>query len=310
LSKVFELFFPEYAMSHEAGHFVELPSLLAPGAIYQLPVPNFDALYAPAKLIPLALLIAVIASLESLLSIEAVDKLDPYRRMSPPNKELRAQGLGNILSGLLGGLPITAVIVRSSANVYAGGRTNLSTIFHGYMLFIAVLLAPDVLRLIPLSCLAAILIHVGYKLAPIKLFKEMRRSGLDQFLPFVATILGIIFTDLLTGVAIGLVIGIFYVLKLNHHNAVTFVQDGNDYMLRFNKDISFINKMELKDSLKLIPDGVNLIIDGTRSMYIDRDIYDVLSDFEKNCAHRGISIKQRNIEDKVIRLSHLKGANG
>jgi len=154
------------------------------------------------------------------------------------------------------------------------------------------------------------LIHVGYKLAPLKLFKEMHKSGKDQYLPFIATVLGIVFTDLLTGVSIGLVIGIFYVLRLNHHNAVTFVQDGNDYLLRFNKDISFINKMELKDALKLVPDGVNLIIDGTRAMYIDRDIYDVLSDFEKNCAHRGISIKQRNIEDKVIRLSHLKGANG
>lgn len=310
LAKFFEQVFPEFAMTAQAGHFVELPSILEPGELSKLPLPNFEALLAPAKLIPLALLIAVIASLETLLSIEAVDKLDPYRRLSPPNRELKAQGLGNILSGLLGGVPITAVIVRSSANVYAGGKTNLATIFHGILLVVAVVFLPALLKLIPLSCLAAILIHVGYKLSPPKLYKKMRTAGLDQFLPFIATILGIIFTDLLTGVSIGLVIGIFYVLKLNHHNAVTFVQEGNDFLLRFNKDISFINKMELKDALKLVPDGVNLVIDGTRAMYIDRDIFDVLTDFEKNCRHRGISLKLRNIEEKVLRLAHLKGAHG
>lgn len=310
LAKIFELFLPEFAMSAQAGHFVELPSILEPGAISKFPLPNFDALYTPAKLLPLALLIAVIGSLETLLSVEAIDKLDPYRRLSPPNLELKAQGYGNVLSGLLGGLPITSVIVRSSTNVYAGGKTNLSTVFHGILLLLSVVLLPSVLNLIPLSCLAAILIHVGYKLSPPKLYKKILGSGIDQFLPFIATVLGIIFTDLLTGVSIGLVIGIFYVLKLNHHNAVTFVQEGNDFLLRFNKDISFINKMELKDALKLVPDGVNIVIDGTRAMYIDRDIFDVLTDFKKNCAHRGISLKLRNIEEKVLRLSHLKGTDG
>jgi MFS superfamily sulfate permease-like transporter len=305
LAQAFAIFFPEFALQAGGHHFVELPTILESGALYQLPVPNFNALLHP-KLFPIAITIAVVASLESLLSLEAVDKIDPYRRISPPNRELKVQGLGNLLSGLCGGLPVTSVIVRSSANVYAGARTRLSTICHSLILLTTVLLVPGILRLIPLSALAAILIHVGYKLAPVKLFREKYNSGWDQFLPFSTTVVGIIFTDLLTGVLIGLTVGTFYVLKLNHHNALTFVQEGTDYLIRFNKDVSFINKMELKEALKRIPDSVSVVVDGTRSMYVDRDIYEVLSDFERNCKHRGIKLQLRNVEGKALSLRRKK----
>jgi len=298
--------FPEkHRIIRELGHFVNLPALLAGDGLSKMPLPDFSVV-TRAGFLEIAITIAVIASIESLLSIEAVDKLDPYRRISPPNKELVAQGVGNILSGAFGGLPITAVILRSSANVYAGGKTKLSGMAHGVFLIGAVLFIPQVLNSIPICALAAILLHLGYKLANPKIFKEIYRSGLDQFLPFIATVLGILFTDLLTGVLLGLSVGLFYVLKLNHHNAVTLVQDGEDTLVRFNKDVSFLNKMELKEALSKIQDGAKVLVDGTKAMYIDRDVYDVIADFERNAFHRGISVSLKNTDGKALSLFRKK----
>ncbi len=297
--------FPELALQRGMGHFVELPNFLSRSDLQQLPLPALSALWK-GNMFEVAVTIAVIASLETLLSLEAVDKLDPYRRISPPNRELIAQGIGNVSSGLLGGLPITAVIVRSSANVYAGAQTRFSAVFHGCLLVLATLFIPQLLTLIPLCALAAILLYVGYKLANFTLFREMFRAGQDQYLPFLATILGIVFTDLLLGVFIGLSIGLFYLLKSNHHNAVTLVEDGDDCLIRFNKDISFINKMELKETLAKISDGKRVYVDGSKAMYIDRDIYDMLKDFEHNCSHRGIELTYQNTEGKMLPIFRKK----
>lgn len=296
---------PELNLQKASGHFVDLPIIGSIAELRSLPFPDLSAI-TDRFIIQAALTIAIVASLESLLSLEATDKLDPYKRISPPNRELIAQGTGNIFSGLLGGLPITAVIVRSSTNIYAGAKTKASAFMHGVFLIFAILFIPYILNQIPLCALAAILLHVGYKLSNAKLYRQMYIAGQDQFLPFIATVLGILFTDLLVGVLIGLSIGLFYVLKLNHHNSVTLVQDGTDCLVRFNKDISFLNKMELKEVLSKIPDNTSVVIDGTKAMYIDRDIYDVLSDFERNCSHRGIKVSFRHTEGKMLPLFRKK----
>lgn len=187
-----------------------------------------------------AITLALVGSLETLLALEASDRLDPFRRISPPNRELFAQGIGNTLSGMIGGLPITSVVIRSSANVYAGARTWKSSFAHGSLLFGSTLLIPTLLNLTPLACLAAILITVGYKLTSGKLYGSMYRLGSTQFLPFIATVLAIVFTDLLQGVVVGLAIGLVFVIKANHRAAVTVIHEDNFILFRFNKDASCV----------------------------------------------------------------------
>ena len=240
----------------------------------------------------------MVGSIETLLSIEASDKLDPFRRISDTNRELKAQGVGNLISGLIGGLPVTSVIVRSSANVYAGARTKMSAIVHGLLLLVSVVAIPRLLNWIPLASLAAILLLVGYKLTKIDIYRKMYRAGLDQFLPFVVTVLAIVFTDLLTGITIGLVVGFFFVIKTNHHSSITLVSQDNYYMVRFNKDVSFINKNELKEKLMQIPSDTIVIFDGTRATYIDSDIYDVIVDFEQNAKFRNIEVELKHFNAK------------
>src|SRR5690606_25139572 len=210
--------------------------------------PNFSQIFNKDVWI-VAFTIAIIASLETLLSLEAVDKIDPFKRVSPTNRELVAQGIGNMTSGLLGGMPMTSVIVRSSANVNAGARSRQSAILHGIWLLTAVLAIPTIINLIPLACLAAILLHTGYKLAKAPLFKQMWHKGFDQFIPFIVTILAIVFTDLLTGVAIGLVVGIFYVLKNNMSNSFEYDIDVNDHGAKITitlaEEVSFLNKASI-----------------------------------------------------------------
>ena len=244
-----------------------------------------------------AVTIAIVASLESLLSLEAADKLDPFRRISPPNRELRAQGVANIISGLIGGLPITNVVVRTSANVYAGARTWVSSFTHGALLLGATFLIPQVLNLSPLASLAVVLIAVGYKLTRPAVFREMYAHGWDQFLPFVVTVLAVVFTDLLKGVLVGLMVALFFVLRKNHHDAVTMVQLDNTYLMRINKDSTFVNKSEFRTKLRSIPEGSHVILDGTRALYIDQDIYEVASDFRKLAAFKNITIELKNFED-------------
>jgi MFS superfamily sulfate permease-like transporter len=237
-----------------------------------------------------AVTIAVVASIESLLSVEATDKLDPLKRVTPTNQELKAQGVGNMVSGLLGGLPVTAVIVRSSANIEAGALTKRSAIVHGVLLALLVVAIPTILNKIPLSALAAVLLMVGYKLTKPALIKSMYRKGWDQFLPFLITIVAILFTDLLKGIAVGMVVGLFFVIRTNFKKSITFVHHRNHYLIRFTRDVSFLNKARLIQDLIEIPDGAEVLIDTHRVQFIDRDIREALDDFILGAPGRGITI--------------------
>ena len=306
LNEVFRAFFGSFYLRAEDGHLVALPVVNSADAFMKLfSFPDFGALLRQDVWMT-AVTLAVVASLETLLSLEASEKLDPFKRISSPNRELLAQGAGNLCSGFVGGLPITSVVVRTSANVYAGARTRMSAFIHGCLLLVAVLAIPGWLNHVPLSCLAAILILIGYKLAKLKLFTSLYRAGWAQFLPFVATVLGVVLLDLLKGVMLGLAVGLFYVLRSNHHQALAVENDGNFYSLRFNKDMSFLNKADLKRQLAAIPDGAELVIDGHHAKFVDTDIDDVIADFLENARHRRIKVELRHIQgsDRVAVAHH------
>ncbi len=237
-----------------------------------------------------AVTLALVASLETLLGLEAVDKLDPLKRFSPPNRELIAQGCGNIVSGMLGGLPLTSVIVRSSANVNSGAKTKMSAIFHGILIFVCVAFLPGVLNLIPKAALAAILIFTGYKLAKISIFKDYYRKGWEQFMPFVLTIVAIVLTDLLKGVLIGLAIGIFYIIRSNFRTTIFTTEENNRHLIRLRKDISFFSKARLKQLFENMPENASVILDLTKAEFIDKDIIDTINEFTTNAPERNISV--------------------
>jgi carbonic anhydrase len=237
-----------------------------------------------------AVTIAIVASIETLLCIEAVDKIDTYKRITPKSRELVAQGVGNIASGMIGGLPVTSVIVRSSANAQAGARTGMSAILHGVILLTSVLFIPKLLNLIPLSALAAILINVGYKLTDPSLYVMKYRHGWAKFVPFVVTVLAILFTDLLIGIGIGLVVGIFFVLLENYYSAILLVKDGDNYLIRAKKDLFFMHKYELRKTFSAVPDDAQVLIDLSRLTFIDLDNVEVINDFIENAKHRNIRI--------------------
>ena len=246
------------------------------------------------------LTIAIVASLETLLGIEAVDKLDPLKRVTPTNRELKAQGVGNMFSGLIGGLPLTSVIVRSSANVMAGAKTKMSTIFHGLMLLLSVFFIPTVLNLIPLSALAAILIFTGYKLAKVGLFKDFYKRGMDQFIPFVVTIIAILFTDLLVGIVIGILVGLFFMIRSNFKSAVVVVNDNNNYLIRLRKDVSFLNKPIVKRKLEEVPENSSILIDATRADFIDKDIIEEINNFLKHAHLKNITVEIKKSPTKPM----------
>lgn len=249
-----------------------------------------------------AFTIAIVASLETLLSLEAVDKIDPIKRVSPTNRELLAQGAGNIVSGLLGGLPMTAVIVRSSANVNAGARTKVSAILHGLLLLVSLISIPTVINLIPLSCLAAILLMTGYKLARIGLFMHMWHKGLPQFIPFVVTIVAVVLTDLLIGVGIGMAVGVFYLLRTNMNNSYFYQIESNGrkkiIRIRLAEEVSFLNKAAIQVTLTNLPKETEVTIDGSTSRYIDPDVLEIIHNFKHNAYTKGIIVKLENIKDR------------
>jgi MFS superfamily sulfate permease-like transporter len=244
----------------------------------------------------------LVASLETLLSIEAVDELDPYQRVTPTNRELKAQGLGNIVSGLLGGLPVTSVIVRSSANVNSGAKTKMSTIYHGTLLLLCVAFIPFLLNQIPKSALAAVLIFTGYKLAKPSLFIGFYKKGWNQFLPFVGTILAILATDLLKGVLIGIGIAIIFIIRTNFKSAIVVVNDTNKYLVRLRKDVSFLNKAILKQGLEKVPANSHVIIDVSRADFIDQDILEIIEDFQKHAplGNIKVEIKQNPFKKSIF----------
>ncbi|MCX6204840.1 MAG: SulP family inorganic anion transporter [Bacteroidetes bacterium] len=244
--------------------------------------------------------LAIVASLETLLGIEAVDKLDPLKRVTPTNRELKAQGVGNIVSGLLGGIPITSVVVRSSANVSAGGKSKLSTIFHGILLLLFVVFIPILLNKIPLSALAAVLIFTGYKLAKVSLFKEFYQKGWDQFIPFVATIVAILFTDLLIGIIIGILVGLFFMVRSNFRSAVMVVHDQNNYLIRLRKDVSFLNKPIVKAKLETVPENAYVLIDTTRADFIDKDVIEEINNFLVHAHLKNIRVELKKSHNKPM----------
>lgn len=278
------------------NHLVNLPSFNEIKEGFSLP--NFSAL-TNQKVWIVALTIAAVASIETLLCIEATDKLDPYKRFTDTNRELKAQGVGNIISGFLGGLPMTSVVVRSSANINSGGRTKLATIFHGVLLILFALAIPFLLNKIPLSALAAVLLMVGYKLAKPAVFLHLWKNGFSQFIPFIITVLAVVGIDLLKGVAIGLGVSILFILYQNLKIAYSFkkesLHDGDVITIKLAQEVSFLNKAAIKSTLADLPDSSIVIIDATSTKYIDFDVVEMLKDF-------------RNVTavDKEIKLT-LKG---
>ncbi len=263
----------------------------------QFSFPNFGVITNPAVWVT-GFTIALVASLETLLCVEATDKLDPEKRVTPTNRELMAQGAGNIVSGLIGGLPITQVIVRSSANIQSGGRTKISAIVHGFLLIISVVLVPNILNMIPLSVLAAVLFIVGFKLAKPALFKVMYNLGMKQFLPFIVTVLGIIFADLLIGIGMGLAVGIIIILYKSYQNShFLHIEDHNNsngkakIKMTFAEEVTFFNKGAILNELDSIPEDTALELDVRKTRFLDNDIIEILEDFSVKAKNRNIDIK-------------------
>ncbi|MDZ4716181.1 MAG: SulP family inorganic anion transporter [Cytophagales bacterium] len=265
----------------------------------QFTLPDFSALANP-EVYKIAVVLAIVASLETLLCVEATDKMDPDKRITPTNRELKAQGLGNVVSGLLGGLPVTQVIVRSSANIAFGGKTKMSAILHGIFLLLSALTIAHVLNMIPLASLAAILIIVGYKLAKPALFKQMYKLGWEQFVPFTATIVAILATDLLKGITVGLMFGIFYTLRHSFRNShhmkeVISTDDGRKvHHLVLAEEVSFFNKASVIKVLESIPADSKVIIDCTKSKSIAFDVVELINNFETNAKTKNIIVEKIN----------------
>ncbi|MBK8254726.1 MAG: sulfate permease [Polyangiaceae bacterium] len=279
------------AIALEKSHLVQIPAFGSFGDLTAaLTLPKWSGLAEP-KVYVYAVTIAVVASLESLLSVEALDKIDPERMTTPANKELLAQGAGNILSGLLGGLPITAVVVRSSVNLNAGGKSKLSAILHGVWLVVALIALRPIINRIPLSALAAVLVYTGAKLASPKAFREMLTHGYHQWLPYVVTIAAIVFTDLLKGVAVGFVISSIFILR-NSYISTRFQLEtfGRFKRLVLGREVTFLQKARLMATLEAIEPGHLVEIDGSGSRYIDPDIVDVIAEFREAAAHRNIQV--------------------
>lgn len=285
------LLLPSWQIGKE--HLVQVPVASNLGDFAGLfALPDFSGVLS-GSVWAAAATIAIVASLESMLSIKAIDDIDPRRRTTDKNWELMAQGGGNIVSGMLGGLPVTSVIVRSSANVDGGAQSKTSAMLHGLWLLAWVALIPSLLNLIPLSALAAVLIATGYKLCTPKLFIQRYRQGWTQFIPFVITVLAIVFSNLLEGILIGLVVGFVFVIARNFRTAVTFACEGEDCLVRARRNLYFIHKYELQKQLNRVPDNSRLLIDLSATSYVDLDNVDIINAFIKASQYRSISVVVR-----------------
>ncbi|MDF2186968.1 SulP family inorganic anion transporter [Paraflavitalea sp. CAU 1676] len=280
---------PDLALG--ANHLVSIPKAETAGEFLSFFThPDFSYL-GNITVWTSAFTIAIIASLETLLNIEASDELDPYKRVTPTNRELKAQGVGNLVSGLIGGLPLTSVVVRTSANINSGAKTKISAISHGVLLLLCVALIPGLLSMIPFSALAAVLIFTGYKLTKPALYIKYFKKGLDQFLPFVITVVAILLTDLLVGILIGCCVGLIFVLRSNFKSAVFVVNDENKYLFRLRKDVSFLNKPIIKRKLEEVPADSYVLIDAARADFIDKDVIEVIEDFQKHAPLKNITVE-------------------
>lgn len=271
--------------------------------------PDFSQMAQPL-VIKTALVMAIIASLETLLCVEATDKLDPHKRVTPTNRELKAQGLGNIVSGLIGGLPITQVIVRSSANITFGAHTKASAVLHGFWLLLSAITIASLLNMIPLASLASILIMVGYKLAKPSLFKQMYALGWEQFVPFVVTIAAIVFTDLLTGIGLGLLVAVFFTLHHSYRNSHYIKQtrsneEGREvYHLVLAEEVSFFNKASILEVLASIPPDSKVVIDCTNSKSIAYDVVEFIQDYQQQAKLKNIAVETIRFNPPKYMLGH------
>lgn len=277
------------SLAIDATHFVAIPLAGAEGLMGLWQGPEIGAVADP-RVWQTAAVLAAVASIESLLCVEATDRLDPLHRITPADRELKAQGLGNIFSGFLGGLPVTAVIVRSYANLQAGARSRWSAVIHGVILAIATLAGAALINQIPLAALAVVLLIVGGKLTPPRLYREMWAKGAGQFLPFIATVALILLTDLLTGTLLGLGVGLFFVIRENYRTAITATTDGPNVFVRFAANVTFLNKARLKKIFEEAQPGF-MIIDGSQARFVDNDIIDTIVDFESLAKTRGITLE-------------------
>ncbi len=295
LNQFFMMYAAEFAIVKQE-HLVRIPEIRAGDLLH---IPHLQD-FQNTMVWMVALTLAIVASIETLLNVEAVDRIDPHKRETPTNRELMGQGAGNLVSGLLGGIPITSVIVRSSVNISAGSRTKMSAIVHGLFLVLSVLFLSNLINLIPLSALSAVLIYTGYKLARVSIFTEMYRKGWDQFAPFVITILAIIFTDLLKGVMVGTVASLFFILRSNFRNP--FVRDtqvmhiGEVIRLELPNQVSFLNRASIKRTLWGITAGSKVVIDATSSDYVDQDVLELIRDFADTYA------PEQNIQVNLLGL--------
>lgn len=293
---------PNYAL--KSTQMVQIPANI----FGQMTFPDFSRIWSDTRIFKDAFTIGLLASLETLLCVEAIDKLDPLKRKTPVNRELLAQGVGNMLCGLLGALPMTAVIVRGAANVNAGGRTRLSSVTHGVLLLLAVASIPFVLSMIPLASLAAILMLTGYNLTKPSLYKQMFNLGWNQFLPFIITVVVVLATDLLEGVAIGLLISIYFIIRNNFNAEYQIEQhrslDTEHFVIRLNSMVTFLNKVNLQNTLYKIPPYSVLTIDGSGSRFIDYDVLEMISEFEKQAHEKHIELIRINIERVTVTNAH------
>ncbi|NIJ44213.1 MFS superfamily sulfate permease-like transporter [Wenyingzhuangia heitensis] len=293
---------------------VKIPVATSPQEFFNnFTFPDFAKGLTSAAVYKTAIVIAVVASLETLLCVEASDKQDPKKRTTSTNKELIAQGVGNMCAGLIGGLPVTQVIVRSSANQQAGGQTKTATIFHGLLLLISILLIPTLLNKIPLATLAAILLIVGYKLANPSTFKKMYQEGLDQFIPFVVTIVGIVATDLLMGIGLGIAVAIFIILR-NNYKIPYFLEHSKDgdtgsYNIELSEDVTFLNKASVLKVLDKIPQKSKVTINATKTQFIHLDIIEIIQDFAIKAANKEIELTLIDLDTNLHKhdkpLPHL-----
>jgi MFS superfamily sulfate permease-like transporter len=282
----------------DAEHLVRLPvSNNLSQFIQNFYFPDFSVLSNP-DVYKIGIVMAIIASVETLLCVEATDKLDPYKRVTPTNRELKAQGLGNMISGFLGGLPITQVIVRSSANITFGAHSKLSAILHGLFLLVSVITIANYLNMIPLASLATILIMVGYKLAKVELFVKSFKQGYEQFLPFIVTVIAILLSDLLTGIMIGVVISLAFTLYHSYKNShfmneqLSEAKGGKSiHHIKLAQQVSFFNKASIITLLEKMPENCKVIIDGSDSTFIDRDVLEVISDFKLHAGFKKIEVE-------------------
>ncbi|GAB5557979.1 MAG: SulP family inorganic anion transporter [Schleiferiaceae bacterium] len=309
INEIFARFFPGLVISED--HLVELPMAGSPSEfVDQFTIPDFTAITNPQVWVT-ALSITAVASIATLLTIEAGDRLDPYKRHSDGNTELKAQGVGNILSSMIGGLPMTSVIVRTTANIDAGAKSKLSAVFHGILLLACVILIPFLLNKIPMATLAAILLIIGYKLASPQVFMKIWHVGRFHFIPFIITAAGVVGLDLLKGVALGMVVSLAFVIKgykkAPYHDEEEPINEENETRITLATRVSFLNKHTLKKRLAKVPNDFTVTINAENSVYLGYDVLELIRDFYENVAtKRGITVhlkgfrENHNIENTVV----------